>query len=453
MRRRAGDDSASPARTHRWREHVVAVDFNRVIDRTGTYSTQWDYAADRFGRADVLPFSISDTDFPVPEEVEEALLERLRHPIFGYTRWNHADYKQSVIRWFQRDGSAQGFDPEWVVYSPSVIFSVASVVRLLTAPGEGVITCTPMYDAFYGVIEGNGRRIAAVRQASAMEGYGLDWDALERAASDPRNRVMLLTNPHNPTGKVYTADELARIHGICREHGVTLISDDIHRDVVYAPARYTPVLDVSTEGALIACSSSKTFNTPGLVGSYCLIPDPVLRERFLFELKQRNALSSVSVPGMVAQMAAYARCDAYVSDMVEHLAHNMARGRVRREGGPRRLLRGAPGHLPRLDGRLGPGHERGRGPGPARQPRARGHHVRRRLRRRALPAHERRLPALQARRRARAHAQGPRRVGTPGGSHAPHQTREDARLAAALAAAHGRGAGGGPRGLAPDRRA
>lgn len=302
----------------------MAVDFNRVIDRTGTYSTQWDYAADRFGRADVLPFSISDTDFPVPEEVEEALLERLRHPVFGYTRWNHDDYKQSVIRWFQRDGSAQGFDPEWVVYSPSVIFSVASIVRLLTAPGEGVITCTPMYDAFYGVIEGNGRRIAAVRQASAMEGYGLDWDALERAASDPRKRVMLLTNPHNPTGKVYTADELARIHGICREHGVMLISDDIHRDVVYAPARYTPVLDVSTEGALIACSSSKTFNTPGLIGSYCLIPDPVLRERFLFELKQRNALSSVSVPGMVAQMAAYARCDAYVSDMVEHLAHNMA---------------------------------------------------------------------------------------------------------------------------------
>lgn len=302
----------------------MAVDFNRLIDRTGTYSTQWDYAADRFGRADVLPFSISDTDFPVPEEVEEALLERLRHPIFGYTRWNHADYKQSVIRWFQRDGSAQGFDPEWVVYSPSVIFSVASVIRLLTAPGEGVITCTPMYDAFYGVIEGNGRRIAAVRQASAMEGYGLDWDALERVASDPRNRVMLLTNPHNPTGKVYTADELARIHGICREHGVTLISDDIHRDVVYAPARYTPVLDASTEGALIACSSSKTFNTPGLIGSYCLIPDPVLRERFLFELKQRNALSSVSVPGMVAQMAAYTRCDAYVSDMVEHLAHNMA---------------------------------------------------------------------------------------------------------------------------------
>ena len=302
----------------------MATDFNRVIDRTGTYSTQWDYAADRFGRPDVLPFSISDTDFPVPEEVEETLLARLRHPVFGYTRWNHDDYKQSVVRWFQRDGSAQGFDSEWVVYSPSVIFSVASIIRLLTAPGEGVVVCTPMYDAFYGVIEGNGRALVPVRQASAQEGYGLDWDALERAAANPRNRVMLLTNPHNPTGKVYTRDELERIHAICHAHGVTVISDDIHRDVVYEPAHYVPLLDVSTEGALIACSSSKTFNTPGLIGSYCIIPDPVLRERFLFELKQKNALSGVSILGMEAQMCAYRRCDDYVRDMVAHLTGNMA---------------------------------------------------------------------------------------------------------------------------------
>ena len=301
----------------------MATDFNRVIDRHGTYSTQWDYAADRFGRADVLPFSISDTDFPVPEEVEKVLLARLSHPIFGYTRWNHDDYKQSVLRWFQRDGSAQGMDSEWVVYSPSVIFSVASFIRLLTAPGEGVIVCTPMYDAFYGVIEGNGRALVPVRQASAQEGYGLDWEALERAASNPRNRVMLLTNPHNPTGKVYTRSELERIHAICRAHDITVVSDDIHRDMVYEPARYVPLLDVSTEGALIVCSSSKTFNTPGLIGSYCIIPDPILRERFLFELKQKNALSSVSILGMEAQICAYNRCESYVRDLVTHVRGNM----------------------------------------------------------------------------------------------------------------------------------
>ena len=156
-----------------------------------------------------------------------------------------------------------------------------------------------------------------------QEDYGLDWEALERAAANPRNRVMLLTNPHNPTGKVYTRDELGRIHAICHAHGITVISDDIHRDVVYEPARYVPILDVSTEGTLIACSSSKTFNTPGLIGSYCIIPDPILRERFLFELKQKNALSSVSILGMEAQICAYNRCESYVHDLVAHVRGNM----------------------------------------------------------------------------------------------------------------------------------
>lgn len=301
----------------------MATDFNRVIDRMGTYSTQWDYAADRFGRPDVLPFSISDTDFPIPEEVERALLERMSHPVFGYTRWNHLDYKQGVTGWFRAGGAEREVDPDWVVYSPSVIFSVAAMIRLMSAPGEGVIACTPMYDAFYGVVEGNGRRLVTVRQASAMEGYELDWEALESAAAVPTNRLFLLTNPHNPTGKVYTRDELARIHAICREHDVLVISDDIHRDVVYEPARYTPILDVSTEGTLVACSASKTFNTPGLIGSYCIIPSDRLRERFLVELKQRNALSSVSVLGMVAQMTAYNECAGYVRDMVAHVRSNM----------------------------------------------------------------------------------------------------------------------------------
>lgn len=105
-------------------------------------------ASTGFGGGVAIPHSKTDN-------VSDAILlfARLRHPVFGYTRWNHDDYKQSVLRWFQRDGSAQGMDSEWVVYSPSVIFSVASFIRLLTAPGEGVIVCTPMYDAFYGVIE------------------------------------------------------------------------------------------------------------------------------------------------------------------------------------------------------------------------------------------------------------------------------------------------------------
>lgn len=297
-------------------------DFDQVIDRTGTYSTQWDYAADRFGRADVLPFSISDTDFSVPEEVQQALLARMAHPIYGYTRWNHDDYKGSVARWFGRTPGS-GVRAEWVVYSPSVIFSAATLIRLMSVPGDQVVTLTPMYDAFYGLIQGNGRVLRSVAVASASDGYGLDWDALEAALAEPRTRVMLLTNPHNPTGKVFTHPELERIVGLCHDNDVFLVSDDIHRDIVYAPSAYCPVTSVASEGLALLCSASKTFNTPGLVGSYLLIPDEGLRERFLFELKQRNALSSVSILGMTAQMAAYDQCEDYVDGLVSYVRTNM----------------------------------------------------------------------------------------------------------------------------------
>lgn len=300
----------------------MRYDFDRVIDRMGTYSTQWDYAADRFGRPDVLPFSISDTDFAVPGEVMGALRARMEHPIFGYTRWNHADYKAGVAGWFERDGVSH-VDMDWVVYSPSVIYSAASIIRLVSEPGDAVVTLSPMYDAFHGLIEGNGRTLLSVSQASAMDGYGLDWDALDAALARQDSKVMLLTNPHNPTGKVFSKDELGRIVELCGRHGVFLISDDIHRDIILGEVPYTPVTDVTTEGVALLCSASKTFNTPGLIGSYALLPEEGLRERFLYELKQKNALSSVSVLGMTAQMEAYRSGSEYVSEMVSYVRANM----------------------------------------------------------------------------------------------------------------------------------
>ena len=300
----------------------MRYDFDRVNDRMGTYSTQWDYAADRFGRPDVLPFSISDTDFAVPDEVMGALRARMEHPIFGYTRWNHADYKAGVAGWFERDGVSH-VDMDWVVYSPSVIYSAASIIRLVSETGDAVVTLSPMYDAFYGLIEVNGRTLLSVSQASAMDGYGLDWDALDAALARQDSKVMLLTNPHNPTGKVFSGDELGRIVELCGRHGVFLISDDIHRDIILGEVPYTPVTDVTTEGVALLCSASKTFNTPGLIGSYALLPEEGLRERFLYELKQKNALSSVSVLGMTAQMEAYRSGSEYVSEMVCYVRANM----------------------------------------------------------------------------------------------------------------------------------
>ncbi|GEO46454.1 MalY/PatB family protein [Companilactobacillus kimchii] len=298
-------------------------DFDQVIDRRNTYSTQWDYIADRFGRNDILPFSISDTDFSVPDSVQEALKKRIEHPIYGYSRWNHDDYKNSIVYWFKARNNVE-IDPEWIVYSPSVVFSIGTFIKMLSNPNESVATFTPMYDAFYKVIESNQRNLAPVRLGSAQQGYQIDWDSLETVLSQEQTKIFLLTNPHNPTGKVFSQTELNRINDICKRNNVFLISDDIHKDIVYSQSQYTPITSITTENIVLCCSGSKTFNTPGLIGSYILIPDKTLREQFLVELKSKNALSSVSILGMYAQMASYSEDGLnYVNQLVDYTDKNM----------------------------------------------------------------------------------------------------------------------------------
>ena len=302
---------------------MKTYDFDKVIDRKNTYSTQWDYIGDRFGRDDILPFSISDTDFAVPDSVQTALKKRIEHPIYGYSRWNHDDYKNSIVYWFNNKDNAE-VDPNWVVYSPSVVFSIATFIRLLSEPNQTVATFTPMYDAFYKVIEANERNLAPIRLGSAQQGYSIDWDSLETVLAQPQTRIFLLTNPHNPTGKVFSADELSQLSKLCKKYDVFLISDDIHKDIVYSGSSYTPITSVTTDNVVLCCSGSKTFNTPGLIGSYILIPDDKLREKFLVELKAKNALSSVSILGMYSQMAAYSEDGlTYASQLVKYTDSSM----------------------------------------------------------------------------------------------------------------------------------
>ena len=301
----------------------MSFDFDQVIDRHNTYCTQWDYIADRFGCDDVLPFSISDSDFAVPPEIVEALQNRLTHPLFGYTRWNHDDFKTPIVQWFERRGGARVIS-DWIVYSPSVIFTVAALIRILSRPGDSVVTFTPLYDGFYGAICANDREIAPVYIASANEGYSIDFDALYMACSDERSKVLLLTKPHNPTGKVFTKEELNTIVSIAKRTNTFIISDDIHRDIILGDIAYTPITDITTRNVALACSASKTFNTAGLICSYAFIPDTELRSSFLYELKNRNALSSASILGMYAQMVAYTKCDYYVNELSRYIYSNMS---------------------------------------------------------------------------------------------------------------------------------
>ncbi|WP_180366666.1 MalY/PatB family protein [Oenococcus oeni] len=301
---------------------MMRYDFDQLINRHNTYSTQWDYISDRFGRNDILPFSISDTDFAVPKEIQDAVRQRIEHPIYGYTRWNHEDYKQNIVDWFKKRNRVN-IEPDWIAYSPSVVFTISTFIRMMSNEGDTVAVFSPMYDAFYGAIEKNDRFLAPVRLGSAQEGYVIDWDSLTTILSQPRTKILLLTNPHNPTGKVFTRQELYRISELCDQYHIFMISDDIHRDIVYKPNHYCPLTEVRQHQMVLCCSASKTFNTPGLIGSYLFEPDTELYRKFLIELKQKNALSSVSIFGMISQMAAYKNGSEYVDQMVDYLHQNL----------------------------------------------------------------------------------------------------------------------------------
>ena len=178
-------------------------DFSTVVDRHGTWCTQWDYVADRFGAADLLPFTISDMDFATAPCITDALHQRINHGVFGYSRWKNDEFLAAVAHWFRQRFNSQ-IDTETVVYGPSVIYMVSELIRIWSAPGDGVVVHTPAYDAFYKAIEGNQRTVVSVPMQKTARGWDGNMAALEAALAKPENTVLLLCSPQNPTGKVWT---------------------------------------------------------------------------------------------------------------------------------------------------------------------------------------------------------------------------------------------------------
>lgn len=297
--------------------------FDEPINRKGTQCTQWDYVEDRFGEKNLLPFTISDTDFKVPAAVEAALIKRMQHPVFGYTRWNHNEFKQAVCKWYSERFNSM-IKSDWLVYSPSVMYSVKQLVTLLSEPGDGIIVQTPAYDAFYKMIKENKRKIVPNTLIYDAKSYRIDFEELTRLMAQPENKVLLLCSPHNPTGRVWQKDELQRIIELAKTHDVFIISDEIHMDILRKGQRHQPIIDLLQENVALVTSGSKTFNFPGLIYSYGIIPDPKLRERFLTQLKEADGLSSTSIFGMTATIAAYDNESKWVDQLNDYLDGNIA---------------------------------------------------------------------------------------------------------------------------------
>ena len=297
-------------------------DFSQVIDRHGTWCTQWDYVADRFGATDLLPFTISDMDFATAPCVLEAISQRLSHGVLGYSRWKNDEFLGAISHWFQKRFASQ-INPEHIVYGPSVIYMVSEMIRQWSNTGDGVVVHTPAYDAFYKAIDGNKRHVAAVPLHQTAEGWQCDMALLESVLAEPRNKIMLLCSPHNPTGKVWTKAELTQMAELCEKHSVRVISDEIHMDMTWNGRRHTPWSEVARGKWALLSSGSKIFNIPALTGAYGLIGNEASRNAYLTSLKGRDGLSSPSVPALVAHIAAYEQGEEWLDALRDYLQGNM----------------------------------------------------------------------------------------------------------------------------------
>lgn len=297
-------------------------DFDEVHNRLGTYCTQWDYIEDRFNKKDLIPFSISDTDFIIPKPITKKIHEVADHQIYGYTRWNHHDFKSSITTYFKRRFDTD-MEEDRILYSPSVMYSVSLLIRLLSQPHDKVLTMNPMYDAFINVIKENDRELLSHYLIKEEGTFKIDFDVFEKQAQE--SALLLLCSPHNPTGRIWSDEEMHRMIQICKKYQVKIISDEIHMDIRIKDAKHHPLMKYYDEYKEIftASSSSKTLNTPGLIGSYVIIPDEKIRDEFLGVTRRRDFLNSASIFGMYATMIGYTECDDYINQLNEYIRGNM----------------------------------------------------------------------------------------------------------------------------------
>lgn len=296
----------------------MTYDFDELINRRGTNSLKWDSAAD----PDVLPLWVADMDFRTAQPVIDALKRRVEHGIFGYTHVPDAFY-ESIIRWFARR-HGWTMRREWMLYTSGVVPALSAVIKALTAPGDKVLVQTPVYNCFFSSIRNNGCTVEESPLIYENQTYRMDFDDLERRAADPRVKVMLLCNPHNPAGRVWTRDELARLGDICLRHGVTVVADEIHCELVMPGHTYTPYASVSEamrHGSVTCLSPTKSFNMAGLQIAAIVSDDADVRRR-IDRAININEVCDVNPFGIEATIAAYDEGEPWLLQLLDYLKGN-----------------------------------------------------------------------------------------------------------------------------------
>lgn len=309
----------------------MEYDFSRPTERRGTDSYKWDSAPE----ADIIPLWVADMDFETFPCITEALQRRVAHGIFGYTRVPEA-YYEAVCNWF---GKRHGWhiNREDIIYTSGVVPAVSAVIKALTLPGDQVIVQGPVYNCFFSSIRNNGCEMVSNSLIYNKEElrYEIDFDDLERKLAHERARLMLLCNPHNPGGRVWTRDELTRVAELCRKYDVRVVSDEIHCELTLYDNEYVPfgsLPDELSRGSITCCSPSKAFNTAGLQIANIVCRDAEVRNR-IDRAININEVCDVNPFGVIALQAAYSdegyewltQLRAYISSNYDLLRERFAR--------------------------------------------------------------------------------------------------------------------------------
>ena len=291
--------------------------FDEIIPRRGTNSYKWDSS-----EADVLPMWVADMDFRTAPPVIEALQRRVAHGIFGYTRVPDA-YYEAVINWFARRHGWK-IEKDWILYTSGVVPAISAVIKALTEPGDQVVVQTPVYNCFFSSIRNNGCEIVSSPLRYEGQTYHIDFEDLEKKAANPKAKILLLCNPHNPAGRVWTREELLRVGDICLRHGLTILTDEIHCELVYPGHHYVPFASLSEElrHQTVACvSPSKSFNIAGLQIASIIADDEAVRRK-IDKAININEVCDVNPFGVIATIAAYNEGEPWLLELLEYLKGN-----------------------------------------------------------------------------------------------------------------------------------
>jgi cysteine-S-conjugate beta-lyase len=296
--------------------------FDEPSNREGTNCIKYDLREEIFGVKDVIPMWVADMDFKTPDFIIKSLQNRLDHEIFGYS-FRPPEYFLSIIDWIERRHN-WSVEKGWICFCPGIVPALNLCTLAFTQPGDSIIVQPPVYFPFFSAVESHGRKLIYNRLNESDGKWVMDYDSLV-AGIDGKTKMIIISNPHNPTGRVWSQDELNKLADICLKNNILILSDEIHCDLILPGFRHTPVASLNekiSENTITCIAPSKTFNLAGLSTSSVIISNPVLRKAF-HRIVENLHVGNGNIFGTIASIAAYSHGHQWLDALLDYIDHNI----------------------------------------------------------------------------------------------------------------------------------